>query len=368
MIEYIAQNGNAVPVFARAFASFCPAVTTGCHPFKPENKMNRFAWPYMVVSLMLLASLPLFSQDTSDRSAAAQLRSAADSLDQMAGIADEPDAGCARDFSRYFRCQASKIESGSKNACAKPKCSFGNPALAAVMEQADEDDQSSAEQNATSANASAAPALQPVSGKSYDGPNAQWVQQLLARVGSWSCPSSGTAHDGVPPQVKTDSSSIRDQYVKSAVLQAWAAECYQRQGRGAEASAQATAMRTNLQNAQNLCGGNATFGPATPTADIYRCGELLGRVDAQPAAPRQVAAPTRREPQAAAGQGDDSHDSWTAWERTAVGWFHHPSYSKSKDVHPCDTLYKSRSYCEQLWGQCTQGQSHKVTGTAVPAC
>jgi TPR repeat protein len=109
----------------------------------------------------------------------------------------------------------------------------------------------------------------------YTGPNADWVHRLLERVGSWSCPSSPTAQDGAPPQVQTSDASMRDQYVKSAVLQAWAAECYAHQERDNEAQAQALAMMGSIQAAQSLCSNASVIagGPVPATMSILGCNE-----------------------------------------------------------------------------------------------
>jgi hypothetical protein len=68
---------------------------------------------------------------------------------------------------------------------------------------------------------------------------------------------------------------MRDQYVKSAVLQAWAAECYARQERDNEAQAQALAMMGSIQAAQSLCSNASVIagGPVPATMSILGCNE-----------------------------------------------------------------------------------------------
>ncbi len=112
-------------------------------------------------------------------------------------------------------------------------------------------------------------------GGSYTGPYADWVHRLLSRVGDWSCPTSMSSQDGQPPQVSITDGSLRDQYVKSAALEAWAAECYAQHERDNEAQAQAAAMMKDLQAAESLCG-NGGSSAGGPTTGVYRCGELGG--------------------------------------------------------------------------------------------
>jgi hypothetical protein len=124
-----------------------------------------------------------------------------------------------------------------------------------------------------SSSSTAPPASNLGASASYSGPYSDWVHKLLSRVGSWSCPSSMSATDGRPPQVQTDSISFRDQYVKAAVLDAWAAECYTRQEHDNEAQTKAQDMMQNLKAAEALCSGNPPC-QSGPTAGIYHCGEL----------------------------------------------------------------------------------------------
>jgi TPR repeat protein len=144
--------------------------------------------------------------------------------------------------------------------------------------------ESTAAANTPSSSSSTGDSISSVQGSSsggsgtYTGPNAVWVHRLLSRVGSWSCPSSPIAQDGTPPQVQTNGTSMRDQYVKAALLEAWTAECYARQERDNEAQAQAQAMMQSLQAARGLCSNAAVIGGspslAPDTMGIFGCGEL----------------------------------------------------------------------------------------------
>jgi hypothetical protein len=110
----------------------------------------------------------------------------------------------------------------------------------------------------------------------YSGPHSEWVGRLLDRAPDWRCPSSPSASDAQPPQVKA-TSCTRDTYVAAAVLQAWAAECYARFEQDARAARAAKDMIGELDNAQNLCdsSGRPTIGGggSCDTDRIYRCGE-----------------------------------------------------------------------------------------------
>jgi len=122
-------------------------------------------------------------------------------------------------------------------------------------------------------------------GADYSGQYADWVHLLLRRAGSYTCPSSMSAQDGVPPAVS--GTEPRDLYVKAAVQNAWAAECYAQQEHDNEAQAQAQAMIQNLQAAQSLCSNilGATPCETSGTYNIYKCGEIEGNVKACTAVP-----------------------------------------------------------------------------------
>jgi hypothetical protein len=130
----------------------------------------------------------------------------------------------------------------------------------------------------SSADSNASAVTQPTSSGgsgTYMGPNADRVHQLLGRVGAWSCPSNPIASDGAPPQVQANGTSMRDQYVKNAVLEAWAAECYARQQRDNTAQEHASAMMKSIQDAQSLCSNASVIagGPAPATMSIVGCNE-----------------------------------------------------------------------------------------------
>jgi hypothetical protein len=113
-----------------------------------------FKFSVLVMSFLAVSSLAS-AQSDDDREAAKALRSAADSMSQLGHIGEGSDAGCAKQFSVYLYCQASKLETGSKNVCAKPKCSFGNAALAELLNAVEEEDK------AASTQAAPAPAKSP---------------------------------------------------------------------------------------------------------------------------------------------------------------------------------------------------------------
>jgi hypothetical protein len=107
----------------------------------------------------------------------------------------------------------------------------------------------------------------------YSGPYADSVRRLLSNVGPWSCPESVRSQTGtVPPDVKADACT-RDGYVKAAVLNAWAAECYARTERDVQAREKAGAMMAELQKARALCSNAPTFGGVgtCDTLRIYAC-------------------------------------------------------------------------------------------------
>ena len=151
---------------------------------------------------------------------------------------------------------------------------------------------------------------QPVSTGSgtYLGGKAGMVHQLLGRVGGWSCPSSPIAQDGMAPQVKANQ-CMRDQYVKAAVLNAWAAECYARAERDSSAQEQVAQMMQNLQSAQSMCSNAPVFsaGPVTAcdTMQIYACSGSAAPVVVQAPAP----APNRPTPPARPTQPSKCPDS-----------------------------------------------------------
>lgn len=107
---------------------------------------------------------------------------------------------------------------------------------------------------------------------SYNGPHSDWVQKLLNRAGGWYCPAEGQT--GGNPTVKAESCQ-RDQYVAAAVLYAWAAECYSRQGETNKAQAAAEEMYKNLKAADELCSDSSSFGGrGCDTNNIFKCGGL----------------------------------------------------------------------------------------------
>ena len=142
----------------------------------------------------------------------------------------------------------------------------------------------------------------------YLGANAGMVHQLLGRVGGWSCPSSPIAQDGMAPQVKANQ-CMRDQYVKAAVLNAWAAECYARAERDSSAQEQVAQMMQNLQSAQSMCSNAPVFsaGPVTAcdTMQIYACSGSAAPVVVQAPVP----APSRLTPPARPTQPSKCPDS-----------------------------------------------------------
>jgi hypothetical protein len=99
----------------------------------------------LLASLLVVSSVAS-AQSDDDRESAKALRSAADSMSQLGQIGEGSDASCAKEFSVYLYCQASKLETGSKNVCAKPKCSFGNSALAELLNVVEEEDKAAAAQ------------------------------------------------------------------------------------------------------------------------------------------------------------------------------------------------------------------------------
>lgn len=99
-----------------------------------------FKYSYILLGSILIVSPLALAQTDDDREAAQALRSAADSMAQLGEVGEGADAACAKQFSVYFRCQASKLGSGSKNVCGKPNCSFGNEQLAALLTAVDEED------------------------------------------------------------------------------------------------------------------------------------------------------------------------------------------------------------------------------------
>jgi hypothetical protein len=107
------------------------------------HKWSRF--PVLLTSLLVVSSLAS-AQSDDDREAAKALRSAADSMSQLGQIGEGSDASCAKQFSTFLYCQASKLETGSKNVCCKPKCNFGNAALAELLNAVEEEDKAASAQ------------------------------------------------------------------------------------------------------------------------------------------------------------------------------------------------------------------------------
>jgi len=161
--------------------------------------------------------------------------------------------------------------------------SSSSPAVSAAAAISKPQQRQAAQQQAAQRQAAAtAPARQQASSSSgfaSPPPTSPWVDKLLGRAGSGSCPSSVSSQDGIPPEVKANE-CMRDRYVKAAVLHAWAAKCYMGAERDNTARKEIKAMFENLQAAQDMCSTHPMvfFGPVTPcdTERIYRCGELGG--------------------------------------------------------------------------------------------
>jgi uncharacterized protein len=168
-----------------------------------------------------------------------------------------------------------------------------------------------AQRQAAQQQTSSAPAPRQVSASGTSAsplPTSGWVDRILERVGSWSCPSSVSAQDGNPPQVNANA-CMRDQYVKAAVLHAWAAKCYAGAERDNTARKELKAMFDSLQAAQDMCSTHpiVTFGPVTPcdTERVYRCGELGG--DAASYAQQLANAPSQNDPGDNSAQNSNSY-------------------------------------------------------------
>jgi len=113
-------------------------------------------------------------------------------------------------------------------------------------------------------------------GGSYAGPNSDEVQSLLNRTpGTWSCPASKTEAPSVRPIAPSSLPCIRDTYVWSAVLQAWAAECHARLSMESEAEQNAHQMMQSLNAAKSLCSSRPAVagGNSCSTISIYSCSQ-----------------------------------------------------------------------------------------------
>jgi len=99
-------------------------------------------------------------------------------------------------------------------------------------------------------------------------PMATVSKKLLERVGPWECPDA-------PPKIDA-TSCIRDTYVAAAVMNAWARECYIRNGQTAEANQVSADITKHLGYAKELCSSAPVIAPAKAcnTETIASCSEL----------------------------------------------------------------------------------------------
>jgi hypothetical protein len=117
----------------------------------------------------------------------------------------------------------------------------------------------------------------------YTGDNSFWINLALTRNdgGRYSCPTS-ISQPSTPTGFLTQPANrcIRDQYIWSAILASWGAECESRLSRDEEASTDASTAVESLKNAAKLCSNAPVF--ATPGVDsscgtdkIVTCKDLV---------------------------------------------------------------------------------------------
>jgi TPR repeat protein len=194
---------------------------------------------------------------------------------------------------------------------------------------------------------------------SYYGSNMEWVRRLLSRVSPGTCPSSMSAQDGNPPRVKANE-CMCDQYVKAAVLHAWAAQCYAQQDHDNTAQQEVSVMMASLQDAQNLCSDHPilTFAPVTPcdTEQIYRCGELSGNIAQYSQRPPPATAPVPEHNQNGAVKPTPPNSSkrLSYWYRAQGGspepFFYDPSVPGSATNAKASCEQKSHMTCVSAHG------------------
>ncbi|HEY0309352.1 MAG TPA: hypothetical protein VGB94_14410 [Acidobacteriaceae bacterium] len=106
-------------------------------------------------------------------------------------------------------------------------------------------------------------------GSNYTGPNAIWVNKILATTVNYSCK---------PPRAPATPTKItcqRDGYVYQAQQLAWAAQCSSQTGHPDDAVKDAQTLVDTLKSAGSLCGAQAPTGKVTCDTDrIIACGQF----------------------------------------------------------------------------------------------
>jgi hypothetical protein len=107
----------------------------------------------------------------------------------------------------------------------------------------------------------------------YTGPGSDQVRRLLNNVGPWSCPKTASSSAGTAPPQMSNGYCVRDRYVKAAVMDAWAAECYWRIRRTSAATEKAAAMEAELKTVRGMCSNATALGGGRPcdTEKLYDC-------------------------------------------------------------------------------------------------
>lgn len=109
----------------------------------------------------------------------------------------------------------------------------------------------------------------------YDGPMKSVVHDLLTKVKGWKTPVTSSDNvNAIPPNLAATNGCSYDTYVAEAVLYAWIAESYFRQGKEDDAHDFGAKIKLSLNNIEALCSNKASLSKESSCKykDLIPCG------------------------------------------------------------------------------------------------